>query len=76
MVTWTEFHRQYFPQMPPPYIVVCAQLEEGPLLVADFVGAQVADLSIGMGVRLNFHDVTMNENDRVIYQWIPTPSTE
>jgi uncharacterized OB-fold protein len=32
--SWVVMHRQYFPQFPPPYPVVMAQLEEGPLVVA------------------------------------------
>lgn len=40
--SWVVFHRQYFPEMPPPYTVVRVRLEEGPLILANLLRGQPA----------------------------------
>ncbi|GIW07701.1 MAG: hypothetical protein KatS3mg060_2506 [Dehalococcoidia bacterium] len=51
--SWVVFRRQYFPAMPPPYIVVRVRLDEGPLVIANLVGGEPA---IDAPVRAVFHD--------------------
>lgn len=40
--SWVVFHRQYFPDLPPSYVVVRVQLEEGPFLIANLVEGEPA----------------------------------
>ena len=35
LLSWTVFHRQYFPAAAVPYIVVAVETEEGPILVGN-----------------------------------------
>lgn len=73
--SWTVFHRQYFPEMPAPYIVVSAELEEGPLLIADFIGSKDS-LAVGLPLRLVFEDCRSGDLDWVIYRWAPASQAE
>ena len=75
LCSWTTFHRQYFPEMPAPYIVVSAELEEGPLLVADFIGNE-EDLALDRPLHLVFEDCRFGDLDWVIYRWSPTNSAK
>jgi uncharacterized protein len=69
LISWTVFHRKYFPDLPPPYTVVCGSLDEGPLLVANFVGDDSEKLKLDMPLQLIFEDARTKDNDFVIYQW-------
>jgi uncharacterized OB-fold protein len=35
VLSWVRFHRQYYPEFPPPYICLSVELEEGPLLITN-----------------------------------------
>jgi uncharacterized OB-fold protein len=69
LVSWTVFHRQYFPGLPPPYTVVCGALAEGPLLIANLFGAPDAELKLDMPLRIVFEESATKEGELVIYQW-------
>lgn len=69
LVSWTVFHRPYFKEMPVPYTVVCGELQEGPLLVADLAGPDDGPLRAGMPLDLRFFDATTKAGDFVLYQW-------
>lgn len=74
LVSWTVFHRPYFPGMPVPYVVACGALAEGPLLLANVVpetGAEPAGnrLAIGLPMRIVYEDARTRDGDFVIYQW-------
>lgn len=63
LVSWAEFHRAYWPAFADdlPYNVAVVQLEEGPLIVSNLVGALAADptaLRQGLALRAVFDDVT------------------
>jgi uncharacterized OB-fold protein len=69
LVSWTVFHRQYFPELPVPYTVVCGALEEGPLLTADLAGTHDRSLKIGMPLRIVYEDARTTDGDLVVYRW-------
>jgi uncharacterized OB-fold protein len=69
LISWTVFHRKYFPDLAPPYTVVCGSLDEGPLLVANFVGDDSKKLELDMPLQLAFEDARTKDGDFVIYQW-------
>lgn len=52
IVSWTRFHRQYFAEVPPPYLVVSVALDEGPMVVGNLLGDPAVDPAIGAPVRL------------------------
>jgi uncharacterized protein len=69
LVSWTIFHRQYFPGLPLPYTVICGALAEGPLLVANLTGAPAGELRLDMRLHIVFEECRTKEGDFVIYQW-------
>jgi uncharacterized OB-fold protein len=70
IVSWCVFHRQYFPELPPPYTVVLVEIPEGPVLAGNILDCPVSDLYIGMPVHLCILPVTWSDgsNGR-IFQW-------
>lgn len=70
VMSWVTFHRQYFPHLPVPYTVVAAELVEGPMLIANLVGAPAEDLRLDLPVRLVYEPAS-DEDGSVwrIYQW-------
>jgi uncharacterized OB-fold protein len=50
VLSWVKLHRQYFPTLPVPYVVVAVQLEEGPIMFGNL--DQEAPLSAGGRVQL------------------------
>lgn len=69
LVSWTVFHRQYFPELTIPYVVVCAALAEGPLLIANLVGDPSQSLRLDMPLRLTFEETRIKDGNWIIYQW-------
>jgi len=69
LISWTVFHRQYFPDLPVPYTVVCGALPEGPLLIANWVGAPCVELKLNMPLRIAFEESRTKDGEWVIYQW-------
>jgi uncharacterized OB-fold protein len=56
VLSWTTFHRAYFPEYPPPHTIVALELEEGPLFVSYPVGIDVSELREGMALELRWAD--------------------
>jgi uncharacterized OB-fold protein len=58
--TWTVFHKSYFKGFGAevPYAVTIVELEEGPRLWTQIVGAASTELRIGLPVAAVFEDVT------------------
>jgi uncharacterized protein len=56
LLSWTTFHRGYFPEYPAPHTTVAVELAEGPLFVAYPVGVEVAELREGMTLELRWAD--------------------
>lgn len=69
VLSWTVFHRQYFDELPPPYTVVTAELDEGPILIADLARSDDA-LRVDSHVELCYADAaTPDGSPFVLYQW-------
>ena len=60
LLTWARFHRAYWDayKSTVPYEVCVVKLEEGPLIVSNFLGAAPQDLYTGMPLKAVFEDVT------------------
>jgi uncharacterized OB-fold protein len=72
VASWCVFHRQYFPEMPPPYCVVLVEIEEGAIVVGNLVEAGAAQLSIGAPVEAVFLPVRWPDGSTAkILQWRP-----
>jgi uncharacterized protein len=69
LISWTVFHRKYFPDLAPPYTVVCGALDEGPLLIANLIGDNSERLKLDMPLQIAFEDARTKDGDFVIYQW-------
>jgi len=52
--SWVVMHKQYFPEAPPPYVVVRVRLEEGPYLMTNLVESAGRLPEIGARVRVVF----------------------
>ena len=48
MLSWTTFHRGYFPEYPAPHTILALELAEGPLFISYPVGLQPGALREGM----------------------------
>lgn len=77
-VSWVRFHRAYFPALPPPYVVVSVELEEGPLMVGNLDDDAAARLTVGAPLRLVFEDCRFEDGSPgVVPQWeLARPTTE
>lgn len=71
LLAWTVFHRQYFPEIPVPYVVVAVRTPEGPILIGNLVAATAADLAHGMPMRVVYEDVTSAKENWRLCQWTP-----
>jgi len=69
VLSWTVFHRQYFPALPPPYTVVSVETEEGPLLIGNLVEPGSRQIVHGMPVHAVFEDVPSPTGVWTICQW-------
>ena len=56
VLSWTTFHRSYFPEYPAPHTSIALELEEGPLFIAYPVNLTPADLREGMELSLSWVD--------------------
>jgi uncharacterized OB-fold protein len=75
LVAWTVFHRQYFPDIPTPYIVGAVRIPEGPMLFANIVGANSEDLRHAMPMTITYERTTTDGHEWQIFQWQPDIST-
>jgi uncharacterized OB-fold protein len=70
LLSWVVFHRQYFPELPPPYVVAAARVTEGPILIANLVGGDRRRLRVDAPVRIVYEDAATPEGKIwQIYQW-------
>jgi len=56
VLSWTTFHRNYFPEYPAPHVVLVLELNEGPLFVAYPVEIVTEDLREGLELSLRWAD--------------------
>jgi len=71
LIAWTTFHRQYFPELPPGYVVASVATDEGPLLVGNLVG--VRDPAHGMRLAATAEPVLLGGQSGQIWQWTTDP---
>ena len=69
--TWVTFHRQYFPELPPPVNIILVELTEGPLFISNPVGLTSEQLKDGMAVELTWLDVKDNTGEFGLPQFRP-----
>lgn len=74
LLAWTVFHRQYFPEIEVPYVVVAVRAQEGPILIGNLAGASVGELTHNMPMRAVFEEVTGADGPWRICQWTPAPN--
>jgi uncharacterized protein len=68
---WTVFHRQYFPELPVPYTVIAVQMDEGPIVVGNYVNGGDRRPACGDRVRLTYEDAAGESGSWKIHQWEP-----
>lgn len=56
VISWVTYHRQYFPEYPPPHQVVVVELAEGPIFVGNPVEMDGHQLYEGMPMTLAWTD--------------------
>ena len=56
VLSWTTFHRSYFPEYPAPHTAIVLELDEGPLFVAYPVEMALEDLREGKVLSLRWAD--------------------
>lgn len=56
VLSWTTFHRSYFPEYPAPHTSIVLELEEGPLFVSYPIGVEAGALREGMVLSLRWAD--------------------
>lgn len=68
--SWVVFHKLYIPSFEGelPYNVAFVQLEEGPRIISNIVGAENSGLRIGMPVKVTFEQLT---DDVVLPKFCP-----
>lgn len=72
LVSWVVFHRQYFPELPPPYVVAAVRVDEGPVMIANLLNAERDRLRIGLPVRVVYEAASSASGQSwQIYQWEP-----
>ena len=75
VVAWTVFHRQYFPEIPVPYLVASVMLDEGPLMIGNIIGLDAAAMRIDLPLKVAFEQVPGKEPGKdgewTIVQWAP-----
>lgn len=69
IVTWTVFHRQYFPDIPVPYLVASIELDEGPLMIGNVPGLTPENARLELPVQVDFEPATGKDGDWLIVQW-------
>ncbi|TAK55914.1 MAG: Zn-ribbon domain-containing OB-fold protein [Gammaproteobacteria bacterium] len=71
--TFIVYHRAYHPAFAAetPYNVAWVQLEEGPLLMTNIIGCELADIRIGMPVRVVYDE---EANGMILPRFAPAGS--
>jgi uncharacterized OB-fold protein len=70
--SWVVFRRQYFEDYPAPYTVVQVEMEEGPRLTANLLGAEPEAVTQGMPVRVAYEEL---EGGGYLMQFEPAEAT-
>ena len=54
--SYTIVHRAPTPGFHPPYVLIIAELDEGPHMLSDLIDVRLEDVTIGMPVQVAFED--------------------
>ena len=71
VVAWTVFHRQYFPELPVPYLVASIALEEGPLMIGNVLGLAPDAARLDLPVAVDFERASGKDGEWLIVPWRP-----
>lgn len=72
LLSWVVFHRQYFPELPVPYLVAAVETFEGPILLANLVNLGQQRPRLDLPVRITYETASNAAGQRwEIYQWEP-----
>ena len=72
VVAWTVFHRQYFPEIPVPYLVASVELDEGPLMIGNVLRLQAHEMRLGLRLKAEFDPAMAKDGGEwLIVQWAP-----
>lgn len=71
LLSWTTFHRKYFPGIPVPYTVVSIVTEEGVLLIGNLANASPTELCHDMPMRAVIEETQFGEHLGKICNWEP-----
>jgi uncharacterized OB-fold protein len=58
LFSWTVTHRPVDPAFDPPYVVAVVELDEGPRLVTNLVGVELAELRIDLPLAAELAPIT------------------
>ena len=70
VTSWVVFRRQYFDDIPAPYIVVQVELDEGPRLTANLLGLPPEHVTVGLPVTAVYETIA---DGRALLQFAPDP---
>jgi hypothetical protein len=71
VIAWTVFHRQYFPELPVPYLVASIALDEGPLMIGNVPGLAPDAARLDLPVEVDFETAVGKDGEWLIVQWRP-----
>ena len=72
LLSWVVFHRQYFPELPVPYLVAAVETAEGPILIANLINLGQQRPRLDLPVRITYETARTAAGERwEIYQWEP-----
>ncbi|GAB2810040.1 hypothetical protein GCM10022221_04300 [Actinocorallia aurea] len=66
--SYVVHHHPPVPGRTPPYVVALVELEEGPRIIGNVLGAEPSEVSVGMPVELSFEKV---DDEVTLPQWRP-----
>jgi uncharacterized protein len=52
LLSWVVFHREYFPEYPPPHLVVAAELDQGAIFIGSMENRHIPELRDGLRLQL------------------------
>jgi uncharacterized protein len=71
VTSWVVFRRQYFDDVPAPYIVAQVELDEGPRLTANLLGLAPEHVTMGLPVTAVYETIA---DGRALLQFAPDPA--
>lgn len=71
--SFAVFRKHYLPAHPPPYVVAVVRLAEGPKMISNVVGADPAQVRVGMAVEAVFEPAGDDGTPpRALFRPVPT----